>query len=567
MLIFALAMKTGSFITYFVMLLALAACATRHDPRVEAVFALAETTPEAALDSIDAIDTLGLSKPDRMLLSLAKIKASDKSDKPLPYESDILQLVDYYSTHEKSRLYPTALYYAGRVYSVAGDYPTALRNFQNALDLLPESTPQLKLRGCVLSQTGAILYDLRLNDEAELYYNEALEVDRQLMDTVNMIYDTEVLAFAALRNKEYDKMLKLYLTSDSLSEVAFPDNIPYSKSNLAYAYYRYGDIKKALAYLKQGNNSKKIGDLKTHYGRAIRIYYDAGIYDTAYIYAKKLLALDNTVNKRTAYYYLLTEEMKDSVPQDSIYSYLKNYLIWSEKTLNNNSNTAALIQNSYYNYVLHDRKRREAEKSENRMIFVSLALAVAVLALISTTLYFKNRSKSRRIKLGEATENIRKLKERLNEYTVMKSSPGDDAGAAALREQLRKQLIEAAGAAADIYRIPSELTSTQVYSYIRTRIEDRMPLPEQFSWVKLQDAVNSAFPEWKQNLNILGGANFTPEAIKTMLLIKCGCSPSELALLLSITKGSVSSRRAEISKKLLGDKYPLQIVDAVIRLL
>ena len=210
-------MKTGSFIIYFVMLLALAACATRHDPRVEAVFALAETTPEAALDSIDAIDTLGLSKPDRMLLSLAKIKASDKSDKPLPYESDILQLVDYYSTHEKSRLYPTALYYAGRVYSVAGDYPTALRNFQNALDLLPESTPQLKLRGCVLSQTGAILYDLRLNDEAELYYNEALEVDRQLMDTVNMIYDTEVLAFAALRNKEYDKMLKLYLTSDSLS--------------------------------------------------------------------------------------------------------------------------------------------------------------------------------------------------------------------------------------------------------------------------------------------------------------------------------------------------------------
>ena len=560
-------MKTGSFIIYFVMLLALAACATRHDPRVEAVFALAETAPEAALDSIDAIDTLGLSKPDRMLLSLAKIKASDKSDKPLPYESDILQLVDYYSTHEKSRLYPTALYYAGRVYSVAGDYPTALRNFQNALDLLPESTPQLKLRGCVLSQTGAILYDLRLNDEAEFYYNEALEVDRQLMDTVNMIYDTEVLAFAALRNKEYDKMLKLYLTSDSLSEVAFPDNIPYSKSNLAYAYYRYGDIKKALAYLKQGNNSKKIGDLKTHYGRAIRIYYDAGIYDTAYIYAKKLLALDNTVNKRTAYYYLLTEEMKDSVPQDSIYSYLKNYLIWSEKTLNNNSNTAALIQNSYYNYVLHDRKRREAEKSENRMIFVSLALAVAVLALISTTLYFKNRSKSRRIKLGEATENIRRLKERLNEYTVMKSSPGDDAGAAALREQLRKQLIEAAGATADIYRIPSELTSTQVYSYIRTRIEDRMPLPEQFSWVKLQDAVNSAFPEWKQNLNILGGANITPEAIKTMLLIKCGCSPSELALLLSITKGSVSSRRAEISKKLLGDKYPLQIVDAVIRLL
>ena len=169
-------MKTGNFITYFVMLFALAACATRHDPRVEAVFALAETTPEAALDSIDAINTLSLSKPDRNLLSLAKIKASDKSFKPLPYESDILQLVDYYSTHENARFYPTALYYAGRVYSEAGDYPTALRNFQDALDLLPESTPQLKLRGCVLSQTGTILSNLRLYDEAELYHKDALEV-------------------------------------------------------------------------------------------------------------------------------------------------------------------------------------------------------------------------------------------------------------------------------------------------------------------------------------------------------------------------------------------------------
>ena len=559
-------MKTGNFITYFVMLFALAACATRHDPRVEAVFALTETTPEAALDSIDAIDTLGLSKPDRMLLSLAKIKASDKSDKPLPYESDILQLVDYYSTHENARFYPTALYYAGRVYSEAGDYPTALRNFQDALDLLPESTPQLKLRGCVLSQTGTILSNLRLYDEAELYHKDALEVDKQLKDTVNMVYDMETLASNALRHKNYDKALSLYLTSDSLSQTAFPQNIPYSKSNLAYAYYKKGDIEKALSQFT-GESAPEGFDLNTYLAKATLVYYSAGIYDTAYIYAKKLLDLDNPFNKQTAYYYLLKEELKDYVPQDSIYSYLKNYLIWSEKTLNNNSNTAALIQNSYYNYVLHDRKRREAEKSENRMIFVSLALAVAVLALISTTLYFKNRSKSRRIKLGEATENIRRLKERLNEYTVMKSSPGDDAGAAALREQLRKQLIEAAGATADIYRIPSELTSTQVYSYIRTRIEDRMPLPEQFSWVKLQDAVNSAFPEWRQNLNILGGANITPEAIKTMLLIKCGCSPSELALLLSITKGSVSSRRAEISKKLLGDKYPLQIVDSVIRLL
>ncbi|MDE7451773.1 MAG: tetratricopeptide repeat protein, partial [Paramuribaculum sp.] len=558
-------MKTGYLITYFLILCSLLACTTSHDPRVEAAYALTETAPDAALDSIAAIDTLSLSKADRMMVCLTKIKATDKADKPLPYESDILRLIDYYSSHEKDRFYPTALYYAGRIYSESGDYPTALQYFQEVLDLLPENTPQLKLRGCALSQTGAILSDLRLYDEAESYYTVALNIDRQLQDTVNMIYDTEILAFIALRRQEYNKTLELYLTSDSLSQIAFPENIPYSKSNLAYAYYRNGDIKKAITNLQQRNLSIKNDDLRNYYGRAIRIYYSAGIFDTVYFYAKKLIELDNPFNKKTAYYYLLKKELREFVPQDSIYSYVKKYLEYSEKTLNRNSSTAALIQNSYYNYVLHDRKRREAEKAKERMIYVALALTVTVLSLISTTLYFKNRSKARRIKLNEATENIRKLKKKLNKYTKVKPLIDESDVATALREQLRKQLINAANATTDIYKIPLELASSNVYSYIKNRIESKQPLPEHFSWTKLQETVSSVFPEWKQNLNILGGVNITLEAIKTMLLIKCGCTPSELASLLSITKGSVSSRRTEISKKLLGDKYPLQIVDAVIR--
>ncbi|MDE5744443.1 MAG: tetratricopeptide repeat protein, partial [Paramuribaculum sp.] len=269
-------MKTGYLITYFLILCSLLACTTSHDPRVEAAYALTETAPDAALDSIAAIDTLSLSKADRMMVCLTKIKATDKADKPLPYESDILRLIDYYSSHEKDRFYPTALYYAGRIYSESGDYPTALQYFQEVLDLLPENTPQLKLRGCALSQTGAILSDLRLYDEAESYYTAALNIDRQLQDTVNMIYDTEILAFIALRRQEYDKTLQLYLTSDSMSQIAFTENIPYSKSNLAYAYYRNGDIKKAITNLQQRNLSIKNDDLRSYYGRAIRIYYSAG---------------------------------------------------------------------------------------------------------------------------------------------------------------------------------------------------------------------------------------------------------------------------------------------------
>ncbi|MDE6460076.1 MAG: tetratricopeptide repeat protein, partial [Paramuribaculum sp.] len=493
-------MKSDRLIIYFLLLCALAACSTSHDPRVEGAFALAETYPEAALDSIAAIDTLSLSTTDRMMISLAKIKASDKAFKPIPYESEILRLTEYYATHETDRLYPTALYYAGRIYSEAGDLPTALQYFQEVLDLLPENTSQFKLRGCALSQTGSILTDLRLYQEAESYYEDALEVDRKLHDTVNMIFDTETLARLFLNQKNYEKALQLYLTSDSLSEIAYTTNLPYSRSNLAYAHYKNGDIAKAISLLNN-NPSPEGFDSNTYYARATTIYYNAGIYDTAYIYAEKLLALDNQFNKQTAYYYLLKEEMRDFLPQDSIYSYVKKYLDGMENILNRNSSTAALIQNSYYNYVLHERKRREAENSKNRMIYVSLILGVAVLALITTTLYFKNRSKARRIKLNEATENIKKLQKQLNIYTKVKSPAGEDCETIALREQLRKQLIEAASASTDVYKIPEELAASNVYIYIKNRIADKLPLPEQFSWTKLQETVSSVFPDWRQSIN------------------------------------------------------------------
>jgi len=82
----------------------------------------------------DSIDRSSLGEADRNLRDLLAIKAADKAYVKHTADSTILRVVDYYDRHQSTVRYPEALYYAGRVYSDLGDYPTALKYFQDALD-------------------------------------------------------------------------------------------------------------------------------------------------------------------------------------------------------------------------------------------------------------------------------------------------------------------------------------------------------------------------------------------------------------------------------------------------
>ncbi|MDE6336364.1 MAG: tetratricopeptide repeat protein, partial [Muribaculaceae bacterium] len=92
-------------------------------------------------------------------------------------------MIKYYSSHNKE-LHPEALYYGARVYSDLGDYPTALKYFQEALDHLPSDTKDIDLKSRILSQTGRLLNTLRLYQEAIPYVESTLELDRQQNDTI-----------------------------------------------------------------------------------------------------------------------------------------------------------------------------------------------------------------------------------------------------------------------------------------------------------------------------------------------------------------------------------------------
>ncbi|MDE5839044.1 MAG: hypothetical protein K2H39_08315, partial [Paramuribaculum sp.] len=312
-------MKSDRLIIYFFLLCALAACSTSHDPRVEGAFALAETYPEAALDSIAAIDTLSLSTTDRMMISLAKIKASDKASKPIPYESEILRLTEYYATHETDRLYPTALYYAGRIYSEAGDSPTALRYFQNALDLLSNDCDAINLKSCVLSQMAGTLARLHLTDEAIPFYDQVLNLDSIINDTTNLIYDLADYAENLRWGGRYNEATKYLNKSMCLAKEQRSDFLPVLKLFLARIKIKTGHTDDALELLREAKDSIEDSYLIDFMTTAANVYYHNHDFDSVFSISKRIVELNSTDNaKRIGYFFLSQEELEKYSSKDSL---------------------------------------------------------------------------------------------------------------------------------------------------------------------------------------------------------------------------------------------------------
>ena len=144
-----------SFITVCVALLAAAAACGRHrhDASLERVYALSDSLPGEALAALDSIDASSLHGADLQFYNLLRVKTADKNDRNISADSFITGVIEHFEHSGDARLYAEALYYGGRVSDETGDYPSALRYYQDALEILPDNEANLHLRGCILAQT------------------------------------------------------------------------------------------------------------------------------------------------------------------------------------------------------------------------------------------------------------------------------------------------------------------------------------------------------------------------------------------------------------------------------
>ena len=312
-------------IILFSLLLFFSCSDNKIDERLVHINEIIPESPEEALSHLDSINYKDLSEANQYFYDLVKIKAEDKAYIKHTSDSIILRVISYYATHDKDKLYTEALYYGGRIYRDMGDSPNALKYFHLALDNLTERKADNNLKARILSQTGRLLTGISLYDEAIPYIEESIKICELNKDTVNIVYELQLLGGTYLRAKKY-RLAEHYFNN----AIEMSSNLPVSfnakaKMYLADVKYQTGQLDSALVLIRNTPDLVKPIARNSALAAASEIYLENELLDSAYIYAHELLNSSDSTNKRTAYQVMTSPKLKKLIPLDTLYQYISEY--------------------------------------------------------------------------------------------------------------------------------------------------------------------------------------------------------------------------------------------------
>lgn len=561
-------------------------CSRQHDTRLTRIAVSVSDHPERALQDLDSINPAGLSESDRHFHDFLTIKARDKASVPHASDSLILDVIDYYSAYQSDPIYPEALYYGGRVYYELGDYPTALQYFQQALDNPGQAPDTTDLKNRLNSQIGWLLCDLRLYQRAIPYFSQMLKDKMDERDSIGIVFAQQGLGGAyydlgtlsdidsarrALLNKA-DSILTRSLDYAVTLPKTFEAN---SLIFLAAVRQAKGDFTSAVNLIRHTPDQVNPIQRNVALAYAADIYLDAGIMDTAYMYAHELIVNEDITNKKTGYRIILSPEFRHTLHPDTLNQYYADYKNLLEAYFDDNANEQALIQESLYNYKLHEREKLKEHAANERLRWIIAGIVILALIASSIMLFIKNRDKATIIQLRDNLDSLQKLKSQLPppaESPAM--NPLSDADSTepdtinkepALREKLRDELM-ALYEQSKSQQVSPIILNSKIYFQITGLISEGKHIDyetfDELKWTVLQ-----ASPKFIDNLKILTQNKLTEQDLQTALLIKCGFRPSEMTILFARSNGAIIHRRNTLAKKVFGHTESVDVVNGIIRML
>lgn len=566
------------------LLLTLGCSENKPDNRLTRIAETISESPQKALSSLDSINYESLTDADKQYFDFLTIKSKDKAFIHHTSDSLILRVIEREDKNSNIERYAETLYYGGRVYHDLGDLPTALNYYQNALDLLSKEGDNSSLRGSILSQISGLLNSLRLYEQAIPYAEEVLSLDSIRKDSMNLMYDTELLGSIYLHAKNYESAEKYFNKSKEIAKESASIDTTRHNLYLAAIKYNKGQINSALELIRPTMLNIDSISRNIALAYACDIYRKASIPDTALMYAYELIHSKNSHNRKTGYQILLSDDLKNYIPTDSIIRYACDYRDIVESYLNQNGNQAALIQNSFYNYQLHQREKLKAEAANKRLFNWLGGFLLAILILSIYVLYLKNKNKSQLIQLHEAINLVNTLQRELH---ITKDNCDDTSGSVQisnpesniskddhspniqdLRVRLREELLSIRYMGNQSYSVSPIILESEAYEKILEYIKKDRIIPDKNPiWVELEEAVLKSSPQFKHRLHLLTGGKLKPSDFHLALLIKCGISSTNISTLVGRAKSTVAYRKDALGFKVFDQKLGTGVIDDIIRLL
>lgn len=111
--------------------------------------------------------------------------------------------------------------------------------------------------------------------------------------------------------------------------------------------------------------------------------------------------------------------------------------------------------------------------------------------------------------------------------------------------------------------ISKSLRETYEHRYLRELVKEGKKIPDG-QWRDLERAVEEDCPQFRAKMEGITGGRLTNNDMEIAILIRLGFKPSEIRVLVGRTKSAVSSRRAELAKKIGGSDAKLKDLDSII---
>lgn len=528
----------------------------------------------SALEELRDMPADSLPESDRHFRDLLLIKASDKAYMAHTSDSLILDVIGYYSRHPENPLYPEALYYGGRVYSDLGDYPTALRYLQDALEQAPGSS-SLRLKGNIISQTGRLLNKLALYENAIPYIEDVIEINKESRDTLNLMYNLQLLGAIHLHCKRFEIANDYFTQAYDISRSSAPQDTPLMRMYLAAASHLSGDSFRAIRLI--AGVPEKIEPICRNIALAYasEIYLSANKLDTAYMYAHQLASSKDPSNRITGYRIILLPSLRVFLPKDSIDYYYTKYKDEVDWDYSHHQSQATALQNAFYNYHQHDLKREKAERYNTRLeAWLFIAGAIILLSIIGL-LWLKNVHQRTLLQLQATVINVKRLREELLKRDSLNSETNNPAiitkavqKEETLQEEVRTEVLSLVEPLDEQAPLSSVIVESQAYHEMQGYIHDDRAIAESNPlWGKIEKVIYESSPQFNSRLSMLSGNNLRGKDRQIAFLIKCGVTPTQMASLLALSGGAITYRKYELSKRLFGQKLDLKALDKLIRLL
>lgn len=544
--------------------------------QLQQIVTIVEEDPRLAKSMLDSIDKTKLNRSDEALYNLMTVKTNSRLFVRHTSDSLILKVVDYYQYHDKN-FYPEALYYAGEVYEEMGDTPKALKYLRTALS--HAHPDDLLLRSRILGHILNMLNSMRLYDQAVPYALEVIKIDQNAKQYDYLVESHHGLGYIHLNRESYDSAEYEYSKAAEIAHRYKPEYEPTERVYLALIKFKKNKIDSALYLLRPEIDRVDSITRNAALNIGCRIYHEAGIRDTAYMYAHELINSNMDLGKMNGYKILLSPDMVEYSPVDSLVKYATDYRRLIEKQMDTNGDEMAFVQTAVYNYQLHDRERGAADKRASlwlRLLAISLVLS---LGMIIYFLYRRNKYNLELLNLREAIDLMQKINSSdpssdsdkntgnpLDNPENNAANTGNDRES--LKKKLRSEILTACRNNREKAAISPTMTSSDTYRRILEHLENGTPIPDSSPlWQDIDKMVSESYPSFKSNLNILCDGKLNNKNYRVALLIKCGMKPLQSSELLGRSKNAISYHRSTLCKVILEGEKDLSLLDQIIPLL